>query len=156
MFIRTEHNYDMNAAGDESGLRCDDPSLTKQSFREESDINVIVARFNLTGQLPVGIRMPSYGDFADVFDFQTAMNAIAHANEAFDAMPAGVRARFHNDPAEFVAFCSDQANREEAEKLGLVMPKAAALAAEAPTAAATPAAGATPATPAPAATAPGV
>lgn len=139
MFIRTEHNYDRNAASDEAGLRCDDISLTKQSFKDECDINVIVARFNLTGQLPVGIRMPSYGDYADVFDFQSAMNAIAQANEAFDAMPAHVRARFQNDPDQFVRFCSDPGNKAEAEKMGLVMPKAAALAADAPQPAPTPA-----------------
>lgn len=119
-FIRTAYNYDMNAAGDEDAIQCEDQSLTKQSFVEESDINTIVRRFNITGQLPTNVRMPSYGDFTEVFDFQSAMNAIALANESFEAMPADVRARFHNDPHEFVEFCANEANRAEAEKLGLV------------------------------------
>lgn len=119
-FLRTPYNYDMNAAGDESGLECKDPTLTKQSFAEEADINTIVKRFNLTGQLPQNIRMPTYADFEDIITFQEAMNAIVNANTAFMTMPADVRARFHNNPSEFVDFCSDPTNLEEARKLGLV------------------------------------
>lgn len=122
VFVRSPYNYDMNKAGDESALHCKDPSRAKQEFAEEADINTIVKRFNLTGQLPENVRMPTYGDFEGIFDFHSAMNAIAQANEAFDAMPAAVRARFHNNPAEFVDFCSDEKNREEATRLGLVRP----------------------------------
>lgn len=132
-FLRTAYNYDTNKAGDESALHCKDPTLTKQSFAEEVDINTIVRRFNITGELPTNVRMPEYGDFEGIFDFTSAMNAIRAAQESFDAMPADVRSRFHNDPAQFVDFCSNQANRQEAEKLGLVsaeaLAKAAALAA---------------------------
>lgn len=133
-FVRSPYNYDMNIAGDESGLKCEDPSLTKQSFLEESDINTIVKRFGITGEIPTPVRMPTYGDFTGVTDFKSAMDAIAQANESFDAMPAEVRARFHNDPQEFVQFCSDENNRAEAQRLGLVpadqLPPAAALASQ--------------------------
>lgn len=120
VFLRTGYNYDMNQAGDESALECQDATLAKQSFAEEVDINTIVRRFNITGELPTNVRMPSYGDFSGVFDFHTAMNAVAQANESFDAMPAEVRARFHNNPDEFVNFCANPENLEEARKLGLV------------------------------------
>jgi len=119
-FVRSPYNYDLSLASDESGLRCEDISLAKQSFLEESDINCIVKRFGITGELPTGIRMPTYGDFHGVDDFHSAMNAVALAHEAFDAMPGEVRARFNNDPAAFVDFCSDDKNLEEARKLGLV------------------------------------
>lgn len=118
-FVRSPYNYDTNAAGDEDAIDCHDKSLTKQSFADESDINNIVKRFSLTGELPDNIRMPTYGDFSQVYDFHSAMNAVAQANEAFDAMPAHIRARFHNDAAEFVEFCSDDRNHEEAVKMGL-------------------------------------
>lgn len=124
MEVRQPFGYDVDMASYESGLECLDVSLAKQSFAEEVDINTIVRRFGLTGQLPVGMRAPTYGDFTGVIDFQTAMNAVALANEAFDALPAEVRVRFHNDPQEFVVFCSDERNRAEAEKLGLVVPVA--------------------------------
>lgn len=122
-FLRTEFNYDTNEASIESGIECKDESKTKQSFKEESDINTIVKRFGLTGQLPEGVKAPTYGDFTEVMDFHTAMNAVAAAGEAFDRMPAEIRARFNNDPGAFVDFCSNDENRAEAEKMGLVVPK---------------------------------
>lgn len=122
-FLRTAYNYDRDAVSDETGLRCEDESLAKQSFAEECDINTIVKRFRISGELPTGVVAPVYADYEDIFDFHSAMNAIAKAHEAFDAMPAEVRTRFQNDPAAFVAFCSDGANRDEAEKLGLVFKK---------------------------------
>lgn len=120
MFVRSNYNYDRDQASDESGLKCEDASLAHQSFAEEVDINTIVRRFGISGQLPVDVRMPTYEDFSDVTDYHSAMNAIAEANEAFETMPAEVRARFHNNPAEFVDFCSDEKNLDEARKLGLV------------------------------------
>lgn len=123
-FLRTAYNYDTNQASIDSGLACPrDESKTQQHFKEECDINTIVERFHITGELPENVRMPTYADFTDVFDFHTAMNAIAKANESFDQMPANIRARFQNDPAQFVDFCSKEENREEAIKLGLVPPK---------------------------------
>ena len=94
--------------------------LTQQSFKEDCDINTIVRRFGLTGQLPQDVRAPTYGDFTAVTDFHSAMNALREAQEAFMLMPAEVRERFRNDPGAFVDFCSDPANAEEARKLGLV------------------------------------
>lgn len=120
VFVRSAYNYDGDLASLEAGLSCADKSLAVQSAAEECDINTIVKRFGLTGQLPSGVRAPTYGDFTEVVDFQTAMNAIATARESFDTLPAHVRARFQNDPAAFVDFCSDDANRAEAVKLGLV------------------------------------
>lgn len=123
-FVRSAHNYDMNTASEETALECKDKSLTQQHLADDSDINTIVKRFNLTGQLPTNVRMPTYGDFEHTYDYHSAMTAIAQARESFDKMPAGIRARFNNDPAQFVDFCSQEANRAEAEKMGLVSPKA--------------------------------
>jgi len=123
MKLRSMYNYDVNAASDEAGLDCSvEKSLTRQEFREECDINTILRRFGITGQLPENVRMPTYGDFVGVRDFQTAMNAVASARESFDAMPAHVRSRFGNDPGAFVDFCSDVNNLEEARRLGLAVP----------------------------------
>lgn len=145
VFVRSAYNYDRDAASDASGLACVDESRAKQSFAEECDINTIVRRFGLSGELPTGVRMPTYADFTGIFDFHSAMNAIAQAGEAFDSMPAHVRARFDNDPAKFVDFCSQEENRAEAIKLGLVDPaksaaEAASLASAAASSVAAPAA----------------
>jgi len=122
-FVRNPYNYDMMEVSDETGLKCADVTLAVQDQRDEVDINTIVRRFGLTGQLPEDVRAPTFGDFVGVSDYHTAMNAVAQANEAFELMPADIRYRFNNDPGEFVAFCSNDANRAEAEKLGLVLPK---------------------------------
>lgn len=151
-FIRGPYNYDMDAVSKATGSKIEGPSLAKQQFAEECDINTIVRRFGLTGELPEGVRMPTYGDFTMVKDFKSAMDALALANEAFEEMPAEVRARFHNSTEEFVAFCSDDANLDEAIKLGLVPPKTPSAAApKAPGAVAPSAPAASPAAPASAA-----
>lgn len=107
-----------------TGLECTDLSLAVQSAREEVDINTIVRRFGLTGQLPSDVAVPTFGDFSSmVVDYQSALNLVIEADEAFGKMPADVRARFGNDAQAFVAFASDEKNRDEARKLGLLVPE---------------------------------
>lgn len=124
IFCRSAFNYDTMAASNESGLKCEDETRTQQQFADEVDINTIVRRFNLTGQLPDGGHAPSYVDFEGIFDFQDAMNAVVLAKADFMKMPAYIRARFHNDPAAFVDFCSNDENIDEIEKMGLIAPEA--------------------------------
>lgn len=119
-FLRAPFNYDRDAASTESGLLCEDRSLAQQQFREECDINTIVERFGISGELPSDVRAPQYGDFTEVVDYHTALNVVRASQEAFDALPARVRARFHNDPSEMLEFVDDEGNRPEAERLGLV------------------------------------
>ena len=76
-FLRAPGNYDPDVVSNETGLACDpDEGVTQQSFKEECDINVIVERFGLTGQLPENLRMPVSGDFTGITDFQTAMQVV--------------------------------------------------------------------------------
>jgi phage internal scaffolding protein len=119
-FLRTPYNYDRDAASNDSGLECLDPSMAQQQFREECDINTIMERFGRTGEIIAPIRMPQYGDFDGVNDYHSAMNAIVEAQSAFDSLPAKTRARFSNDPAEFLEFCFNEENRDEAIQLGLI------------------------------------
>lgn len=124
VFLRTPYNYDRDAASEESGLSCGDPSRAAQSMAEEADINTIVKRFGLTGKLPENVRMPQYGDFTGIGTYQEALNAVIAADDAFMKMPANIRERFHNNPAAFVDFCFKEENRAEAQKMGLVAPRA--------------------------------
>lgn len=122
VFVRSPYNYDMDEASRESGLECKDESLTQQQFAEESDINVIVERFGLNGELPANPVMPQYGDFSAVSDFQSAMNAVLKAQADFMELPAKVRSRFDNDPQKLLEFVADSGNAEEARVLGLLKP----------------------------------
>lgn len=121
---RLRDRYDTAKASLDSGLLCQDPSKAVQSQKEESDINTIVRRFGLTGQLPSNVRMPQYGDFTGITTYQDALNAVLEAQASFQALPAHIRERFGHDPEKFVEFCFDENNRAEAEKLGLVLKKA--------------------------------
>jgi len=124
-FLRTQYNYDTNAASNESGLHCEDVSLTQQHFKDETDINNILRQFNITGLLPEHPLSPRYGDFTGIGDYQSALNAVIAADDQFMALPANIRARFDNDPALLIDFLADENNRSEAEKIGLLeVPKA--------------------------------
>ncbi|AXH74318.1 MAG: internal scaffolding protein [Microviridae sp.] len=123
VFVRSANNYDMDAVSRETGLLCDDESLAVQSGKEEADINTIVRRFGLTGELPGDLKMPQSGDFTNVPDFHGAMNLIASTQAEFLRVPAEIRARFNNDPQRLMSFLDDDGNRVEAEKLGFLKPK---------------------------------
>lgn len=119
--LRAGGAYDGDQVSHESGIDCSVlPSRTQQHFAEEVDINTIVKRFGLTGELPKDVPMVLQGDFTNVVDFQSAMDMVVQARESFDAQPASVRARFDNDPQKFLSFVSDRDNLDEAIKLGLV------------------------------------
>ena len=119
MFIRSPYNYDVDAVSLETGLFCEEESLAIQSAAEEADINTIVRRFGLTGQLPGDIQMPQSGDYVGVGDFHSAMNVVRAAQEEFLRVPAHIRARFSHDPHAFSEFFNDPSNLDEAVALGL-------------------------------------
>lgn len=122
VFLRAPYNYDADEVSEETGLACSDASLAVQAERDECDINTIVRRFGLTGQLPTGVKALMYGDFTGISDYRQALEVVSEADASFYAMPADVRERFRNDPALFVDFCSDPANVDEMRKLGLALP----------------------------------
>lgn len=112
-----KHAYSESFRG--SDLECKDPSLTQQQFKDDVDINVLLERFQVTGQLPSGVRLPTYGDFSGVSDFSSAMSAVVQAQDSFMQLPASIRSRFGNSPQAFLEFCSDPSNKDEIIKLGL-------------------------------------
>lgn len=94
----------------------------KQSFKAECDINNIVKQFQATGQIQhmsANAAKGAYLDLPDGLDFQDSLNTIKAGEAAFATLPAKVRDRFHNDPAEFLGFMADPANQDEAIALGL-------------------------------------
>lgn len=99
------------------------PSLTRQEFADECEINSIMARYQKTGVIPqADTRRAEYIDFGEFPDFHEAMNMMVAAEEAFMTLPSGVRLRFENDPAEFVRFAQDPENLEDLRKWGLAKP----------------------------------
>ena len=98
-----------------------DETETIQSAMDECDINNIMSRYEKTGILQhVQNIEGAYGDFTNVQDYQLSLNQVIAAQEAFEQLPSRIRERFGNDPAHLMTFLQDDANREEAIKLGLV------------------------------------
>lgn len=121
---RKVNAYDPDAVSKENGFETVGESRTQQHQAAETDINLIVKRFRVTGLMPVGARLPSYGDFDSVVDYRTAMDAIIAAEKSFMALPANIRDRFDNDPSRFMEFCDNKDNLDELRKMGLAVPAA--------------------------------
>jgi phage internal scaffolding protein len=103
-----------------STLKFKKPSMTKQSFRDEVNINNIMKKYEKTGLLThVKQYGGKYADLADSSDYHTSMNIILEAQEAFDTLPSKVRHEFYNDPAKFLEFVQDPANAEKMIEMGL-------------------------------------
>lgn len=102
------------------GFTCSGPSMTKQSFKAECDINTLLAKYQKTGMLAHTSRFQGdYSDLTDSVDYHTAMNIVLDAQNAFDTLPSSVRAKFNNDPSEFLTFVSDENNLDEMREMGL-------------------------------------
>lgn len=99
------------------------PSETQQTDAEEADINFIMEKYQKTGMVQGVLQPGIYGDFTNVPDFKTAQEMLKEANDAFMAVPAKLRARFNNDPQEFIDFATNPENIAELRKLGLANPE---------------------------------
>lgn len=97
------------------------PSLTKQSHRDECDINRIMAKYEKTGVIDhVNTYQGNYGDATGVTSYHQAMNQIRAADDAFMSLPSQIRAKFQNDPGTFLEFMDDPENNDEKILLGLL------------------------------------
>ncbi|AXH74822.1 MAG: internal scaffolding protein [Microviridae sp.] len=97
--------------------------FTKQEFKDESDINIIMSNYYNSGQIPNLMEIaPQYLDVTD-YDFRSQMEYIAEAKSLFNDLPSSIRVQFQNDPAEFLDFCSKEKNRSELAAMGLLKPE---------------------------------
>lgn len=101
---------------------------TKQSFKDECDINRIVDRYpdvnseayrnQVAGLLNANPGL--FGEYDSAMDYGKAISIVERAHEQFDTLPATLRERFAQDPFQFLSYVNDSSNREEALKLGLL------------------------------------
>lgn len=95
-------------------------SRTKQSFRDECDIENIVAKYVKTGLVShLAGGQPFYADVSEMADYRGAIEQVRSAEKFFAGLPAKVRAFFENDIATFVDWMADPANADQLEKLGV-------------------------------------
>lgn len=99
-FFKTPFNHDTNKESDRTGTKCEDSSLTDQSFKDESDINVLMDRIN-SGAMP-NVVLPEH--FGDAFAIPTLLEArtrIAENNATFYKLDPKIREEFLNDPSRW-------------------------------------------------------
>ena len=97
----------------------DEPTKVQQHFKDETNINVIVRRFQQTGQAPVTTGQPQYLDLYNLPSFQEAQNIVIDVSQKFAALPAKIRTRFENNPEKLLEFIDNKENLDEAINLGL-------------------------------------
>ncbi len=92
----------------------------KQAFKDECNINKIMARYQKTGVVDhVNTHQPSYG-YVPAIQFREALELVAQSREEFAELPSEIRKRFDNNPADFLTFCENADNRSEMALLGLL------------------------------------
>lgn len=95
-----------------------EPSLTRQEFADDCDINRILAKFQITGALNHFAKYSAeYGDFS-ACDLQEAQNLIIRARNMFDELPSKIRQEVAT-PEGFLAFVQDPKNLPRMRELGL-------------------------------------
>jgi len=101
------------------------PSRTKSEFKDEADVNNIVAQcIKKAMALPSGDRQPMFEDFSNIGTYQDAVSSVAQANEEFSHLPSELRAKFDNNVQSLIDFIGDPENKEEAISLGLLAEEA--------------------------------
>lgn len=100
---------------DESGV-----SRTKQSFKDECDINNILGNYERTGFIShVKENQGRYEDVSSGTDYREGLNVVLEAERMFMELPAPVRSKFENDPGKFLDFVSDPKNVKSMIDLGI-------------------------------------
>lgn len=102
------------------------PSMTKQEFVRECDINNVLKQFSATGMLRHVSARAHEGTFVDLpdpEDFQESLHQVEQARQAFASLPSKLRAEFAEEPMRFLQFVSDPANLPRMRELGLAKPE---------------------------------
>ena len=98
------------------------PTLTKQAFKDDADVNKILQKYQMTGTMSHLDRFERiYGDYSD-YDFDEHQRKLAQGREIFDALPSEIRREFKNSLKEFFGFVNDPAN---VDRLPEVLPQIA-------------------------------
>lgn len=102
----------------------EEKTMTQQQFKDDVNVNNIIKRYREGRPIThLNNRQGAYADLSNAKDYHESLNTIRLAGEAFDSLPANIRDRFHNDPAELLEFIHNPSNFDEAVQLGIFDPK---------------------------------
>lgn len=125
--MRFKTAYDPVEEHDHCGIEFTMPSLAVQDEKDETDINYIVNKY-ADGQK--GIMTLDLGDssqyaylqFGDATlpgDYSTALELVSGVREEFYSLPAYIRAKFGNDPMDFIEQLNNPETLEYLQQQGL-------------------------------------
>lgn len=101
-----------------TAISCDQ-GMTEQHHQQECDVNYILKKYIKTGNIThTKKHEPQYGDSTSL-DLHEALNIVTNANSMFMELPAQTRAKFENDPGQFLDYVQDESNLDEMYELGL-------------------------------------
>lgn len=99
---RSLRSLDFRFRSDAGAIDTGTETLVQQHLAVDADINTIVRRFGLTREMPAGVAGGVFGDFSGIYDYEDALAAVERAERGFMSLPADVRERFGNDPAQLI------------------------------------------------------
>lgn len=120
-YFKTPYNHDRDAESLRVALTTPEPSLTDQSFKDETDINTIMERVLQTRELPLALP-EHFGDATQIPTLFDARMRITESNKTFYNLPAKIREEFMNDPGRWesqVAKDLDNGDIENLKRMGL-------------------------------------
>lgn len=127
IYWKTPFNHDTDAESLATGLQCKDASKTQQQFAKDADINVILAKFFQTGELPHSTAAMGYRDVAeDALDLQAQIVTGWEVEQAWAKLSPEVRNTLR-DPLTFtryVTHCLQTGDLDQLEELGLAVSQA--------------------------------
>lgn len=119
---KTPWNHDTNFESDRTALYCNDRTLTKQEFKDETDINNIINRFLKTGEPPAMAIPEHFVDATTQLTYLEMQERLAEANANFYQLPPNIRAEYLNSPerwADAAMKALEQADGERLRKMGI-------------------------------------
>lgn len=97
------------------------PSRTLQEPKDSCNINLIMQRYQETGMINhLSNKQPIYDDVSAVGDYQSCLEVVERAQEAFAQLPSDLRKTLDNNPANLIGYISNPDNLDACVKFGLV------------------------------------
>lgn len=115
----------MSMESSDFGPKKYDDGMTKQSYKDQTDINKILEKSQVTGTVGwVRREQAQFGDFTDMPDLLEAKQRLDTAHDIFNGAPSEIRREFNQSPEQFFKYVNDPANAEDVPRLlkGLAQP----------------------------------